>query len=76
VSFAGTAAQSFTVVNDTTITAVSPVAFEAGLAQVDVTTPGGVVFGYYSYVGTPNAPSRSATAVGDRRPSQVTQPAK
>jgi hypothetical protein len=54
VTFAGVNAQSFTIVNDTTITAVSPVAFESGLAQVDVTTPGGVVFGYFTY-GTPGA---------------------
>jgi len=59
VTFAGTNATSFTVVNDTTITAVTPVAFEAGLAQVDVTTPGGVVFGYYTY---------SATATSSERP--------
>jgi hypothetical protein len=52
VTFAGVNAQSFTVVNDTTIIAVSPVAFESGLAQVDVTTPGGVVFGYFTYGST------------------------
>ncbi len=52
VTFAGVAAASFTVVNDSTITAVSPVAFESGLAQVDVTTPGGVVYGYFTYVAT------------------------
>jgi uncharacterized protein (TIGR03437 family) len=57
VTFAGTNATSFTVVNDTTITAVTPVAFESGLAQVDVTTPGGVVYGYYTY---------SATTASDR----------
>ena len=52
VTFAGVNAQSFTVVNDTTIIAGSPVAFESGLAQVDVTTPGGVVFGYFTYGST------------------------
>ena len=70
VTFAGVNAQSFTVVNDTTITAVTPMAFEAGLAQVDVTTPGGVVFGYYNYVagGTTSVrPVRPARPV-DRRP--------
>jgi hypothetical protein len=58
VTFAGTNATSFNVVNDTTITAVTPMAFEAGLAQVDVTTPGGVVFGYYTYSGTASASER------------------
>jgi uncharacterized protein (TIGR03437 family) len=62
VTFAGTNATSFTVVNDTTITAITPMAFEAGLAQVDVTTPGGVVFGYYTY---------SATAASSERPGGV-----
>ncbi len=61
VTFAGTNATSFTVVNDTTITAITPMAFEAGLAQVDVTTPGGVVFGYYTY---------SATATSSERPGR------
>jgi len=67
VTFAGTNAQSFTIVNDTTITAVSPVAFEAGLAQVDVATPGGVVFGYFTYAGTATAGDRRGGPV-DRRP--------
>jgi len=56
VTFAGVPAQAtnafpqgFAVVSDTTIMAVSPMAFEPGLAQVDVTTPGGVVFGYFTY---------------------------
>jgi uncharacterized protein (TIGR03437 family) len=57
VTFAGVNAQTFTVVSDTTITAVSPVAFESGLAQVDVTTPGGVVYGYFTY---------AASGAGDR----------
>ena len=64
VTFAGTNAQSFTVVNDTTLTAVSPVAFEAGLAQVDVTTPGGVVFGYFTYAApSPAVRRREGTVV-------------
>ncbi len=49
VTFAGTNAKSYTIVNDTTITAVTPVAFIAGTAQVAVTTPGGVVTGTYTY---------------------------
>jgi uncharacterized protein (TIGR03437 family) len=64
VTFAGVNAQSFTVVNDTTITAVSPVAFEAGLAQVDIVTPGGTVYGYYTY--------NAATTAHDK-PSPVNQ---
>ncbi len=66
VTFAGANAQSYKVVSDTTITAVSPVAFENGLAQVDVTTPGGVVYGYFTYTGGPN--SRSGTVNGRRKP--------
>jgi uncharacterized protein (TIGR03437 family) len=61
VTFAGVNAQNFTVVNDTTITAVSPVAFEPGLAQVNVTTPGGIVFGYYTYTANPTAGDRRAS---------------
>lgn len=61
VTFAGVAAKSFTVVNDSTITAVSPVAFESGLAQVDVTTPGGVVFGYFTYVASGGSSIRPGT---------------
>ena len=61
VTFAGVGAQKFTVVNDTTITAVSPVAFEPGLAQVNVVTPGGTVFGYYTYTANPTAGDRRAS---------------
>ena len=67
VTFAGTNATSFTVVNDTTITAISPMAFEAGLAQVDVTTPGGVVFGYYTYSATASASDRPGSKPVIRR---------
>ncbi len=68
VTFAGVNAQSFKVLSDTTITAVTPVAFESGLAQVDITTPGGVVIGYYTY-GTPGASVRRSAgeAVGAGR---------
>jgi hypothetical protein len=52
VTFAGTGAQSLTVVNDTTLTAVTPVAFQAGTAQVVVTTPGGTAITTYQYSGT------------------------
>ena len=61
VTFAGTPAQSFKVVGDTTITAVTPVAFEAGTAQVAITTPGGVVTGSYAY----SARLRPTTARAD-----------
>lgn len=67
VTFAGTNATSFAVVNDTTITAVTPMAFEPGLAQVDVTTPGGVVFGYYTYAGTAAAADRKGAVPVIRR---------
>jgi uncharacterized protein (TIGR03437 family) len=67
VTFAGTNATSFTVVNDTTLTAVTPMAFEAGLAQVNVTTPGGVVFGYYTYSGTATPSERPAGKAVIRR---------
>jgi hypothetical protein len=71
VTFAGTNAQSFTVLSDTTITAVSPKAFEAGLAQVDVTTPGGVVYGYFTYSGTGTSGDRPIRPV-DRRGADPT----
>ena len=67
VTFAGTNATSFTVVNDTTITAITPVAFEGGLAQVNVTTPGGVVFGYYTYSATPTPNERPGSRPVIRR---------
>jgi hypothetical protein len=80
VTFAGTPAQSttafpagFTVVNDTTIMAVSPMAFFAGLAQVNVTTPGGVVYGYFTY-GTLTGNERRGTLAD--RPTQGAAPAR
>src|SRR6185437_11311614 len=69
VTFADVNAASFHVVDDNTLTAVTPKAFEAGLAQVDITTPGGVVLGYYTYSATATASERPASsrAVVDRR---------
>jgi uncharacterized protein (TIGR03437 family) len=66
VTFAGTNAQSFKVVNDTTVTAVSPVAFEGGVAQVNVTTPGGVVSGTFTYSASATSVRTTGTAVRDR----------
>lgn len=73
VSFAGVSAQKITIVNDTTITCYTPVAFENGLAQVDVTTPGGLVYGYFTY-GTASTSVRPAAAAARSRERGVSEP--
>lgn len=74
VSFAGVSALNITVVNDSTITCYTPVAFENGLAQVDVYTPGGVVYGYYTYGTAATAATRPGTVPARGRPVRGASP--
>jgi hypothetical protein len=50
------------------------VAFEPGLAQVDVMTQGGVVFGYYTYTASSTASDRPARPVIRRESNPVISP--
>jgi len=67
VTFGGTNAKSFTVVNSTTITAVTP-SKSAGQVTVNVVTPGATLAGSYTYLGAPSisslSPSSGTTAGG------------
>ncbi|MEI9901090.1 MAG: IPT/TIG domain-containing protein [Hyphomicrobium sp.] len=74
VTFGGSAATGVTVVNDTTITAVTP-AHSAGLVDVYVTTPDGTGTGTnaYTFLGAPTvlsvSPNSGPTAGGTSSPS-------
>jgi len=53
ITFGGTAVTSFTVVNSTTITAVTPAFASTGAVNIVVTTPGGTATGTGVYTYTP-----------------------
>ena len=65
VTLGGTAATTFSVVNATTITAMTP-AHVAGAVSVWVTTPGGYMYGFYIYgsSGTAVSPVSGSTDGG------------
>ena len=60
VTFSGGNAQSFTVVNDTTVTAVTPAVLQAFSASVVVATPGGTASTTYQYSATATSARPSA----------------
>lgn len=77
VTFAGVPASSFHVVSPTEIDAIAP-AHSAGFADVIVDAPAGaspaVAAGQFHYVAAPGAPTRVATAAGNRRVTVTFKP--